>query len=133
MANVDLIDQTAMDAGPLVGSDYTLGLRLEPDGTYQPVVERVSQFLSGIHEVIPNFPDDFAQPALFFDPDTSELHLTYLHRGDSRTLSTIINIPRGGGQGSGGVSLAQMQAAITAGIISGVEAWARKGQSDTIP
>ena len=136
MALVDLIDQTAMDAGPLTGNDYTLGLRLEPDGTYQPVVETVHNFLSGIHTAVPNFPDDFQDPVLFYDTDSSELHLTFLHRGVSRDLSTIINIPSGGGgapTGGGGQSAAQVAAAITAGIASGVEAWARTGNAALIP
>ena len=137
MAQIPLIDKddrTSQDAAPIISSDYALALRQTPDGNYQPVVETVHDFLSNIHTSVPNFPDDFQDPALFFEPSTSELHLTFIHRGQSRTLSTIINIPQGGGgQGTGGISIAQMQAAITAGIISGVEAWARKGQADLIP
>ena len=81
---------------------------------------------------MPNFPDDFQDPALFFRASDSNLILTYLHRGVSRTVETILNIPRGTG-GTPGQTAQQVQAAITAGIAAGVSSWALAANADTIP
>ena len=130
MANPSFTNQTARDAAPLVGTDLIVGLRPLPDNNYQPVVQQVSQFLAGIHTSVPNFPDDFQDPALFFRASDSNLILTYLHRGVSRTVETILNIPRSQG-GSGGQTAMQVQAAITAGIAAGVSSWALAANTDT--
>ena len=132
MAQISLTDQVARDAAPLVGTDLIVGLRMTPDQNYQPVVEQVSQFLSGIHTTIPNFPDDFGSASLFFRESDQNLILSYLHRGTPQTIETHINIPRGTG-GTTGQTAMQVQAAIAAGIAAGVANWAKAGNTDTIP
>ena len=132
MAQISLTDQVARDAAPLVGTDLIVGLRMTPDQNYQPVVEQVSQFLSGIHTTVPNFPDSFQDASLFFRESDQNLILSYLHRGTPQTIETHINIPRGTG-GTTGQTAMQVQAAIAAGIAAGVANWAKAGNTDTIP
>ena len=135
----NVLSQSAKDLAPIRDTDLLSVQRRMPgqtaqgDPIYAAVTEEVQRFVAGLHQTVPQLPDDFADPALFFRESDQNLILSYLHRGTSRTIQTHINIPQPSGGQTAGVTLTQVNAAITAGIVAGVQSWARTRNSDTIP